>query len=324
MGLYLSIQRQEPVNPNPFINRFPFAHTFSIVARDPSTGQMGVAVQSHWFSVGSIVAWGEAGVGVVATQAMAQVGYGPLGLRGMRRGKSAHEVLAGLLAADDGRDLRQVAMLDATGCVAVHTGSRCIAHAGHKTGDACSVQANMMVNDRVWPAMLDAFEQSTQDLPERLLAALEAAQQAGGDVRGQQSAALLVVEGTSTGKPWEGRLFDLRVEDAPQPIAELRRLVGVQRAYQAMNRGDEYLGLGEVEKALQAYRTAAEMQPDMDELPFWHAVTLADLGRLDEALVIFRQVFSINPNWADLVQRLPAAGLMKDDPGTMRRILEVR
>lgn len=302
--------------------RNQLAHTFSIVARDPETGELGVAVQSHWFSVGSVVAWAEAGVGAVATQSLVEVSYGPLGLALMRAGKSAEEALTALLAADEGRDLRQVAMVDAQGRVAVHTGARCIAEAGHEVGPGFSVQANMMINDTVWSAMAHAYESTEGDLAERLLAALEAGQAAGGDIRGQQSAAILIVKGTSTGRPWADTVMDLRVEDHPEPIRELRRLVQIHRAYQHMNRGDERLGEGKVEEALEEYRAAAALAPHIEELPFWQAVTLADLGRLEEALPIFGRVFAVNPAWADLVRRLPASGLLRDDPEMLRRILE--
>ena len=300
--------------------RSPLAHTFSIVAQDPETGRMGVAVQSHWFSVGSIVAWAEAGVGAVATQSLVEVSYGPLGLALMRAGKSAPEALTALLAADEGRELRQVAMVDARGEVAVHTGSRCIADAGHETGEGFSVQANMMANPTVWPAMAAAYREAKGDLAERLLAALEAGQAAGGDIRGRQSACILIVEATSTGRPWADTVMDLRVEDHPEPIRELRRLVQLHRAYAFMNEGDERLGAGQVEEALEAYRTAAALAPHIEELPFWHAVTLADLGRLEEAIPIFRRVFEANPAWATLLERLPAAGLLREDPEMMRRI----
>lgn len=304
----------------PFVQRFPFAHTFSIVARDPQTGQMGVAVQSHWFSVGSLVSWGEAGVGVVATQSMVDPSYGPLGLELMRAGRSAPDALAGLLAADSGREVRQVAMVDSTGAVAAHTGARCIEDAGHVVGEAFSVQANMMASPAVWPAMAAAYRTSTGDLAERLLCALEAAQAAGGDIRGVQSAAILIVAAQSTGRPWQDRLVDLRVEDHPAPIAELRRLVHIQSAYQLMNLGDEHLAAGKMEDAMQAYRSAAGMVPDIAELPFWQAVTLADIGQWEDAAPVFRQVFARDPNLALLVQRLPPAGLLRDDPELLQKI----
>jgi uncharacterized Ntn-hydrolase superfamily protein len=304
------------------INRFPLAHTFSIVASDADSGLLGVAVQSHWFSVGSVVTWAEAGVGAVATQSMVEVSYGPLGLELMRAGKTPQQTLTSLLASDEGRALRQVAMVNVSGDVAVHTGERCIAAAGHHAGDGYSVQANMMANTTIWPAMAEGYETAQGALPERMLAALEAGQAAGGDVRGQQSAAILIVSSKSSGQPWADRKMDLRVEDHPEPITELRRLVQVHRAYELMNTGDGHLADGRVEDALEAYKGAARLAPNMDELPFWEAVTMADIGRIDEALPLFRLVFAMNPDWAVLVQRLPASGLLKDDPDLMRRILE--
>lgn len=300
------------------------AHTFSIVARDPATGQLGVAVQSHWFGVGREVCWAEPGVGAVATQSLVKVSYGPLGLERMRRGLSAPQVLADLLAADEGRELRQVAMLDAQGRVATHTGRRCMAAAGHEAGDGFSVQANIMVDAGVWPAMASAYRAAQGDLAERLLAALDAAQAAGGDLRGRQSAALLIVGAERCAEPWAGVRIDLRVEDHPQPLVELRRLLTLQRAYDHMNAGDDLLGQNRVEEALAEYRTAARMAPQIPELPFWHAVTLADLGRIEEALPLFRAVFAADPNLAILVERLPAAGLLHADAPALARILQYR
>jgi len=301
---------------------FPMAHTFSIVARDAATGEMGVAVQSHWFGVGRLVTWARAGVGAIATQSVVEVAYGPKGLALLEQGRSPFDALAELMAEDEGRDLRQVAVVDAEGRVAAHTGARCIAEAGHITGDEFSVQANMMLNDRVWPAMARAYRNAQGDLAERLLQTLEAAQEAGGDVRGQQSAAILIVPADATDKPWEDVVMELRVEDHPAPIAELRRLVTLHSAYDRMNLGDELLGKGETEAALVEYRAAAEMAPDIAELPFWHAVSLADIGNLDDALPIFRDVFARDPNLALLVQRLPASGLLRDDPEMMERIVQ--
>jgi uncharacterized Ntn-hydrolase superfamily protein len=299
----------------------PFAHTYSIIARDPQSGEMGVAVQSHWFSVGSIVAWGEAGVGVVATQALVQVSNGPQGLALMRAGVPAPSALQALLEADAEREVRQVAMLDAAGRAAVHTGTRCVAEAGHVLGEGFSAQANMMASPTVWGAMAEAYRNTSGDLAERLMAALEAAQSEGGDLRGQQSACLLVVAGERSEQPWQGVRVNLRVDDHPQPLAELRRLLSVHRAYEWMNRGDALLGAGDTEAAMQAYRTAADLLPENEEIQFWQAVTLADLGRLNEALPIFQQVFQRNPLWKVMVKRLPPAGLMRDEPGLIEQIL---
>lgn len=302
-------------------NRFPFAHTFSIVARDPESGQMGVAVQSHWFNVGAVVAWAEPGVGVVATQSLVEKAYGPRGLALMRAGVPVKTALAGLLQADENVEVRQVAMLNTAGETAVHTGSRCVKYAGHEIGDGFSVQANMMHNATVWPAMAKAYRAAGGPLAERLMVALEAAQAAGGDIRGQQSASMLIVSGEAGERPWEGILLDLRVEDSPEPLKELRRLLTVHQAYEWMNQGDAHLADNRVEDALHAYQTAHQMAPGFDELPFWHAVTLSDLGRIDEAAPIFKAAFRANPNWVEMVQRLPAAGLMKDDPSVMQQIL---
>ena len=304
----------------------PLAHTFSIVARDPATGEMGVAVQSHWFSVGSIVTWAEAGVGAVATQSFVDPAYGYKGLELLRTGVPAPEALKRLLAADAQREVRQVAMIDAQGRVDAFTGKLDIADAGHHVGVQYSVQANMMANAKVWPAMAAAFERTRGDLAERMLAALEAAQAAGGDIRGKQSAAILVVKSTSSGRPWAGAdlVFDLRVDDHPEPIVELRRLIRLQRAYAHANRGDELVSEKKIDEALKEYTAAGELAPEILELPFWQAVTLVVVGREAEAAPIFRRVFAREPWWADLVPRLPAAGQLPDDPALIARIVALR
>jgi len=298
------------------------AHTYSIVARDTLAGEMGVAVQSHWFSVGPVVPWAEAGVGVVATQSLVDVSYGPLGLELMKAGKSADQALRALLAADPHPELRQVAMMDIHGNVAVHTGESCIAEAGHRQGPDYSVQANLMLKDDVWPAMSSAFEQTDGDLAERMLAALEAAQDSGGDIRGRQSAAILIVREKPTGRIWEDRVMDLRVEDHPKPVEELTRLVNLHRAYQHENEGDALLAEGDLEGALSEYTAAAVLAPDNLELMFWQAVSLVNVGRESEALPLFRKVFKADDNWAVLVERLPDSGLLRVDDDTLERILE--
>jgi uncharacterized Ntn-hydrolase superfamily protein len=298
-------------------------HTFSIVARDPATGEMGVAVQSHWFSVGSNVAWAEAGVGAVATQSFIDPSYGRNGLELMRGGTSAGDALKSLLARDDGRDVRQVAMLDAHGRVAAHTGAKCIEAAGDHVGTNYSVQANLMSNERVWPAMARAFESARGDLAERMLAALDAAQGQGGDIRGRQSAALVVVRAESTGKPWADRLFDLRVDDSPEPLKELRRLVRLQRAYNHMNAGDAATEHKDNEGALREYGAAERLVPDNVEMVYWHAVALVNMNRVDESLPLFRKVFAADPNWRELTPRLVKSGLITSDPKVLQRILAV-
>jgi uncharacterized Ntn-hydrolase superfamily protein len=295
-------------------------HTFSVVARDPLTGHMGVAVQSHWFAVGSICPWAEAGTGAIATQALVETSYGPLGLDLLRSGKTATQALAELLANDKRNEIRQVAIVDGQGIVATHTGKSCISEAGHVIGAGYSVQANMMKNSTVWSAMSDAFQHSQGDLAERMMATLNAAQAAGGDIRGKQSACLLIVDQKKTEKPWENVIFNIRVDDHPEPLIELAHLIKVQRAYHLMNEGDELLGQKKFEAAMQKYQAAEEFAPHIDEIPFWVAITLADMGKLDNALPIFSRVFKLNPDWAELVKRLPKSGLLRDDAEMMQRI----
>jgi uncharacterized Ntn-hydrolase superfamily protein len=298
-------------------------HTYSIVARDTVTGELGVAVQSHWFSVGSLVTWAEAGVGAVATQSFVDPAYGPLGLDLMRAGKSAREALDGLLTADPGKNLRQVAMIDARGGVAAHTGARCIEAAGHLVGDNFSVQANLMLNATVWGAMAEAFRYEKGDLADRMLAALDAAEAAGGDIRGRQSAAILIVKGAGTGKPWADRVMELRVEDHPDPLKELRRLVRVHRAYEHMNSGDLAVERNDVPGALHEYGAAEKLFPENLEMKFWHAVALVNVGRIEDSLPLFEGVFQGDPNWATLLPRLPASGTLDADAETIQKILSV-
>ncbi len=298
-------------------------HTYSIVAWDSVTGDLGVAVQSHWFSVGSVVPWLEPGVGAVATQSFVEPAYGPRALALLRTGIPAPEVLAALLRADPDSQVRQVAVIDAQGRVAAHTGSRNIPAAGHHLGVGYSVQANLMRNDAVWPAMARVFETAGGDLADRLLAALEVAEAHGGDIRGQQSAALVVVSGNASPRPWE-RIFDLRVEDSPDPLGELRRLLRVARAYRAAIEGDSYVTAGLIDSALAAYGRAARMLPDSatnGELVYWQAVTLTDLGRIRDAEPLFARAFAQDPSWAELLRRLPAVGLLRADSATIERII---
>jgi uncharacterized Ntn-hydrolase superfamily protein len=299
-------------------------HTYSIVARDSVTGEMGVAVQSHWFSVGSIVTWAEAGVGAVATQSLADPAYGPLGLEMMRSGKTAQQALDGILASDPGSSVRQVAMIDANGNVAAHTGKKCIPDAGHMVGDQFSVQANLMLNDKVWPAMADAYRNTKGDLAERMLAALDAAETVGGDIRGRQSAAILIVSGKPTGKLWVDRIMDLRVEDHLEPLAELRRLVIIHRAYQHMNAGDLAIEKNDIETALREYSAAETLIPENIEMKYWHAVSLVNVGRIEQSLPLFKEIFARDPNWAVLTPRLIGVDLLKIDEAGLKKILSVQ
>ncbi len=300
-----------------------FVHTYSIVAMDPETGQMGVAVQSHWFSVGSIVAWGEAGVGVVATQSFVNPSFGPRGLALLKRGKTAQHVVEALIASDEGRDVRQLAVLGVDGSVAAYTGKNCIPGAGHIVGDNYSVQANLMMNDKIWSAMSEAFENAEGSLAQRMITALEAAQNAGGDIRGKQSASILIVKGKSTGKIWEDRMIDLRVEDSPEPVKELKRLLKVHRAYEHMNAGDLAVELGNMELAMKEYSAAEEMFPENEEMKYWHAVTLVNNGKLEDALPLFAKVFDKNENWKILTPRLVPVGLLKVNDEQLEKILSI-
>ncbi len=312
------------MNAQNFYGDNPLAHTFSIVAIDPETGDMGVAVQSHWFSVGTSVIWGEAGVGVVATQSFINPAYGPNGLELMKMGFTAEEALDMLIKKDGARDVRQVAFLDASGAVANYTGSGCIQYAGSKKGRGYSIQANLMASDQVWPMMARAFEGSEgQPLAERLIAALEAGQKAGGDLRGRQSAAILVVKAKSTGKVWEDRLVDLRVEDHPNPIQELKRLLKVHTAYTHMNNGDHALESGDITKAIEEYGMAEKLIPDNVEMKYWHAVTLANLHRMEAALPLFKIAFDENKNWRTVTRHIAQCGILEIGSEDLERILEL-
>jgi len=310
------------INSQSFYNTdSPFAHTFSIVARDSVTGEIGVAVQSHWFNVGAVVGWGEAGVGVVATQSFVNPSFGLRGLELLKQGKSPQEALDELIASDSGKDVRQLAILDVKGRTASYTGKNCIYAAGNIAMNNFSVQANLMLNDKVWPAMSEAFQKTTGPLAERMIAALEAGQNAGGDIRGRQSASIMTFKGESTGKPWDDKLIDLRVEDNPQPIAELKRLLMVQRAYEHMNNGDVATEKNDMKLAMDEYNTAMQMFPDNLEMKYWTAVTLANNNRVDESLPLFKEVFAKDKNWLTLTPRLPKSGLLTVSDKDLERIL---
>jgi len=279
--------------------------TYSIVARDPSSGELGVAVQSHWFSVGSVVTWAEAGVGVVATQAFADPSYGPLGLSLMRGGKSSADALKALTSVDEQAGRRQVAMIDGLGRVATYTGDQCLGEASHVAGETYSCQANMMLRDTVPSAMASAYESASGDLVDRLLAALDAAEAEGGDIRGRQSAALLVVG---------DRPLELRVEDHAEPLLELRRLVAVKRSYDLMNEIDAHLATEDFEAAAKCYEAAQIGTPDNVEFTFWRGVMLANFGKLDEARGFLSRTYAApTGEWKELLRRLPSVGLLSQD-----------
>jgi uncharacterized Ntn-hydrolase superfamily protein len=279
--------------------------TYSIVARDPETGALGVGVQTGTFGVGRGVPWAEAGLGAVATQSYTERSYGPLGLELMRAGRSAGDALAGLVASDPGQAMRQVAMVDAEGRAAAHTGASCIRDCGHLVGDAYSVQANMMRSDRVWPEMAAAYEAASGSFAQRLLAALQAAEAAGGDFRGPQSAALLVVQGEPTGSAWKGTLSDLRVEDHDDPIGELERLLGMELAYVALRDADS--GRADLAAPLR----------EKDRL--WAAaLDAAHDGDHERARSLLQPLFDAEPNWRDAVR---SSGERGEFPG-WERVLE--
>jgi uncharacterized Ntn-hydrolase superfamily protein len=276
--------------------------TYSIVARDPATGQLGVAVQSHFFSVGSVVTWARPGVGAVATQANARLDYGPRGLELMAGGASAPDALEALRAEDPGAALRQVAMVDAAGGVVGYTGPNCIRYAGDVQADAVSCQANIMTREGVPEAMLDAYLWRSGPLADRLFAALVAAEEAGGDLRGRQSAALLVVPGT--GDPWE-TLVSLRVDDDDEPLEELSRLLDLHAAYALLSEGDEATAQGDVAAAADRFRRASELASGEREIRFWGALGMAQAGDEDGAVRELAAVCAEDPVWRELLARLP-------------------
>jgi len=301
----------------------PFAHTFSIVARDTVTGEMGVAVQSHWFSVGSLVTWGKAGVGVVATQSFVNPSFGPRGLSLLENGLTPKLAVETLLELDEGRAVRQLAILDVHGNVEAYTGENCIEAAGHIVGNNFSVQANLMDKNTVWPAMAKAFENAKGSLAERMLIAMEAAQNEGGDIRGKQSAAILVVKAKSTGNSWEDKVVDLRVEDNDNPLAEMRRLLNIHTAYEFMNKGDLAVEMGDNVLAKELYMNAQKLNPNNLEMQYWYAVTLANNGELVAAKAIFKEIFKQNPKWKELTPRLVKPKLLTISNEQLQEILKL-
>ena len=299
------------------------AHTFSIVARDAVTGEMAVGVQSHWFSVGTAVSWGEAGVGVVATQSFVNKSYGIKGLDLMKKGKTAPEALKELLAADEGREVRQVAMIDANGNVNAWTGKNCIDHAGNIIGKNYSVQSNMMLGNKVNAAMSKAFEGSEgKPLAEKVLIALQAAEGAGGDIRGKQSAAILVVAGKSTGQPWNERLIDLRVDDHKAPLGELDRLLRIYRAYEHMDKGDLATEKNDMKGAMEEYSAAMKMFPENLEMQYWTAITLANNKKGADASKLLQKIYKKDANWRELTRRLPKVNLLTVSEADLQKLLK--
>ena len=298
--------------------------TYSIVARDPATGELGVAVQSHWFAAGGSVPWAEAGVGAVATQAFLEMSYGPRGLDLLRQGATARETLDRLTADDPDADVRQVGIVDAQGNVATHTGDRTIPGAGHTTGEGFTCQANMMWTDGVWGAMANAYTRSDGDLAQRLLAALDAAEGERGDIRGRQAAGMLIVGGERLDEPWRGVRMHLHVDDHPDPNAELRRLVGVHRAYEHLERSEELELVHDAEGVQRERAAALATGPDLLEVRYWAAIGLANEGRYDEALELIASVYEASPGWHELLRRLVDHELMDITPEAAARLLEQR
>ena len=300
----------------------PLAHTFSIVARDSVTGEMGVAVQSHWFSVGTAVSWAEAGVGAVATQSFVNKSFGLRGLSLLKNGLTAQQAVDSLLKDDEGREVRQLAIVDNKGNVAVHTGNSCIQFASHIKGNQFSVQANMMLGNQVPNVMATAFRKSAgKPLAERMLLALDAAQGAGGDIRGQQSAAIIIVPAKSDDRPWDERTVDLRVDDSKDPVKEIQRLYKVQVAYEHMNKGDLAVEKNDMITAMNEYNAAMKMFPANLEMQYWTAVTLANNKETAKAIPIFRKVFAADRNWKELTRRLPQVKLLTVSELDLKKIL---
>ncbi len=315
----LSIQNFAQV----YRSKEPLVHTYSIVARDEQTGEMAVGVQSHWFSVGTSVPWAEAGVGAVATQSFVDKSYGPKALALLKSGLSAQQALDKLVADDPGRDVRQVSIIDAKGNIATHTGKNCIQVASHIKGNNYSVQSNMMLGDQVDEYMSAAFEKSKgKPLAERVLLALEAAQQAGGDIRGMQAAAIIVVPGKIT-ESWNNKTVDIRVDDAKEPLKELRRIYTVHLAYQHMNEGDLAVEKSDMTKAMAEYKAAMQLFPDNLEMQFWTAITLANNKEVDKAIPMLKKIYAQDKNWKELTRRLPAVNLLTVSETDLKKILSL-
>jgi uncharacterized Ntn-hydrolase superfamily protein len=310
------------INAQVFKSDNPLAHTFSIVARDPVTGEMGVAVQSHWFSVGTVVSWAEAGVGAIATQSFVNKSFGIRGLSLLKNGLTAQQAVDSLLKDDEGREVRQLAIVDNNGNVSVHTGKDCIQYASHVKGEQFSVQANMMLGDQVTNAMAAAFKKNGgKPLAERMLLALNAAQQVGGDIRGQQSAAIIIVPAKSHGKPWDERTVDLRVDDSKEAVKEISRLYKVHMAYEHMNKGDLAVEKNDMVTAMNEYNAAMKMFPANLEMQYWTAVTLANNKEMQKAIPVFKKVFAGDKNWKELTRRLPQVKLLTVSDADLKKIL---
>lgn len=290
--------------------------TYSIVALDAETGELGVAVQSRWLAAGAVVPWARPGVGAIATQSFVDARYGFAGLELLAAGRDPAVALAELLAADPDPGVRQVGIVDASGRTAAHTGAECVGAAGHRSLVGVSVQANMMERPTVWPAMLEAYGKAEGDLADRLVAALRAAEAEGGDVRGRQSAGLLVVPGGSDAKPWDVR-FDIRIDDDPRPLDELERLLRISRAYEAFDEALEALAVGEIDAAAAFAGQAAALAPDDDQIRLWQAVAVFEAGDEARGRALYRSALTAEPRSGEHLRRFVAAGQL---PGRERLV----
>lgn len=294
--------------------------TYSIVAIDHQAELMGAAVQSHFFAVGSVISWARAGVGVVATQSLVKPEYGPRALSLLEHGLSPSEVLSMLTSVDEAADVRQVAVLSPTGAVA-HTGARCIPEAGHISKPGFTAQANMMKNTGVPEAMAHAFEATAGGLAHRMTAALAAAEAQGGDIRGRQSAALVLVSTKNQTEVRKAKPLELRVDDHPEPVEELQRLLRLHEAYADIEAGDDALAENDFVEAGRLYQRAREAAPDNLEMRFWEAMGRAAAGDIDTARVVLKQLDGQDRCWRELAHRLPATGLISIDREGWERLL---
>jgi uncharacterized Ntn-hydrolase superfamily protein len=313
-----------PTDAQLFKNGDGLAHTYSIVARDEKTGDMAVGVQSHWFGVGTSVSWAEAGVGAIATQSLVQESFGIRGLALLKAGKTAQEALDILLSDDPNSEMRQVGIVDSKGNVANFTGKKCMAFAGEVRGRNYSVQSNMMETDQVPAAMSQAFEANPNlPLAERVLAAMKAAQKAGGDIRGQQSAAILVVRGQATGKPWDdNHLVDLRVDDHPKAMAEMERLLRTFRAYEQMDNGYAALENNDRDSAMRMFEAAMKLSPDNLEIRYWAAIEAANGGDVKRAASLLDGIYAKEPVWRELTKRVHKAGILKVEASDLKTLVK--
>lgn len=296
--------------------------TYSIVARDPETGRFGVAVQSHYLGVGPVVPWLEAGVGAIATQASVNISFGPIGLELLRAGRSADEVVAALVASDERSAVRQLGVVDVNGRTAAHTGSECIPACGHLARDGFSVQGNLLERETCWPAMAAAYEGGLAEgapFVERLLRALEAAEGEGGDVRGRQSAAIIVVSGDLQATAWRGRILDMRIEDHQDPVPELRRIVTMQLAYDLLD--DEGDAARSGRTAAERYQQARQMAPDAYELVFWRGVELATGGDVEGGRRELEIAFAADVRWRTTLEHLATGGREGVTPELAKQLL---